>query len=280
MRIFAWTAAFAAMGIFVIACSTGASSSASAGISSSSGGDPADAIIDMYCHTIAAPFCQADYACCSFPLIHGTVEACEEAVLAGAWKPCANPWERDALRAALKSGAVVFDHAQFETCLTLLKSMVSGGAPCVYPPQYLLYSTCMGSFQGQIAPGDACPWPETKIDLDRALLCKDGTCQNGICIPFLKTGDHCVPSQYGPLAQPVNMRCNYMKHEGCWGMLTDAGGGGGGAGGAMPTGTCLPQAEFGVACDPGNHHECKALLCNPTTAKCGPAIGWGACANN
>jgi hypothetical protein len=280
MRIFAWTAAFAAMGVFVIACGTGTSSSASTGTSSSSGGDPAEALIDMYCHTIAAPFCESEYACCWLPFWGDTVASCEEWVIGSSSDFCGHPWKRDALRAALKSGAVVFDQAQFEACLTLLKSMVSGGAACVYPPEYLFLSTCRASFQGQIAPGDACPWPDTGPDFDRPLVCKDGTCQHNICVPFLKTGDPCDLSTYLPIEQPVNMRCNYMKNQGCWGILPDAGAGGGGAGGAMPTGTCRPQAEIGEACDPGNDHECKSLNCNLTTAKCGPVSERNACARN
>jgi hypothetical protein len=279
MRIFAWTAAFAAMGIFVVACGTSTSSSASAS-STSSGGDPETALINMYCHAIAAPFCEAEYACCSLPSLgwQRTIASCEADIFVASSTFCSVPWDRDALRAALRSGAVVFDHAQFEVCLTLLKSMVSGGAACVYPPEYLFWSTCIGSFQGQIAPGDACPWPAEGMPDDRPLPCNAGSCEHGICVPFIKTGDPCVPGP-APSDQPVNMRCNYRKHEGCWGILPDAGaGGGGGAGGAMPTGTCRPQAEIGEACDPGNHHECKSLYCNPTTAQCGPAIEGSPCA--
>jgi hypothetical protein len=163
----------------------------------------------------------------------------------------------------------VFDQVQFDLCIAQFKSMLAGGAACVEPPEHVFNTTCLSSFRGQGMPGDACPFPGDLWQAyweESALPCKAGRCENGICVPFLRTGDACRLD--GNPGMTSSMICNFPNKEVCWGTRGAGGaGGGGGAGGAEPVGTCRPQAELGDACDPGNDYECKSLHCD-ATGKC------------
>jgi hypothetical protein len=290
MRIFTGTAGFAAMWLFFFACTSGASSSATTVSTGTggfgTGGDDAASILDTFCNTIAPPFCDADYTCCTefgpgFGRLGAYVGAddvtglkiCEQWVSTGYVLGFCTPWYTEPVNIAayLRDGTIVFDQAQFDTCLALLKSMAAGGVACVEPPFHVLNTTCRSAFRGQIAPGDACPYPGDKwkqLSPESTMPCKDGRCENGKCVPFLKTGEPCSPSVSDNLGNSAAVLCNFPNKEVCWGAPGAGGsGGGGGAGGAEPMGTCRLQGELGDACDPGNPHECKSYHCD-TTGKC------------
>jgi hypothetical protein len=263
MYIFPRAAGFVALWLFVFACSSGASSSTSTG-STGSGGDAV--VIDAFCHSIVAPFCKAEYACCSMPQhsFGSTVDECPQVLVSDNQIFCPQGSSRALLEASLRAGTTIFDQAQFDTCLALLKSMSADGLACTEPPEYVFYTTCLGSFQGQIAPGDPC-----SDDLGYILPCKDGACEQGRCATFLKIGDACQVGieDTGP---PAGALCNYVKKEVCKGAR--------GAGPGL-TGTCGPQGEIGDACHLGNDHECKSLNCDVTTGKCALPGKWIGCFN-
>lgn len=287
MRIFPRAAGAAALFLFVFACSNGTSNSTTMGAtaSSSSTGSGVDAgasIIDTFCTTVAAAFCEADYTCCTNTLEQFDkglgIDVCKEDIATGRYYPklCAPSYDRPLLEAALQAGTTVFDQAQFDRCVTLLKSMAAGGAACVEPPKRVLLTTCLSAFRGQSDPGASCPWPQGWDWIDRGVLpCKDGSCNDSKCVPFLKIGDPCVLPSIDPVPQ-TDSRCNYVTQEACWGVTVQEGAGG--SGGAPVTGTCRPQGEVGDACDPGNYYECKSLNCDATTGKCAlPDPHWAAC---
>jgi hypothetical protein len=293
MHTFTRAASLAAMCHFVFACSEGASTSTtgaggftgSTGSTGSGGADSdaARAILDTFCNAVAAPFCEAVFACCASPGIFlkagpdadvaTNIKYCEQVVPEGRELPLCESGRRDDIAAHLRDGFIVFDQAQFDTCLDLLKSMTAGGAACVEPPKHVLLSTCTSAFRGQIALGDACPYPEELFRgraFEAGAVCKDGRCEHGKCVPFLKPGDACDLSidQQLLYSNPAPIICNFVNKEVCWGDPGAGGAGGGGdAGGAAPMGTCRPQGELGDACNPGNVHECKSFHCD-ATGKC------------
>jgi hypothetical protein len=248
----------------------------------------------MFCDTLARPYCEADYVCHMWPslAIDKGVDACVQVVFSGYPSFCAPVDVRTKLEASLRAGTTVFDQAQFDTCLALLKSMSAGGAACTEAPLDVFSTTCFSAFRGQGAPGDACSsrrnsWPNG-VGEDSVLSCKDGRCEDGKCVPFLKTGDACSLSinldDYFANQYPATMLCNYPNQERCWGDPGAGGAGGsggaggaggaGGGGGAEPMGTCRPQGDVGDACHPGNNRECKSYNCD-ATGKCAVPTGKG-----
>jgi hypothetical protein len=301
MHTFIRAASLAAMWLFVFACSEGTSTSTTGtGGSTGSGGagtggDAARSIVDAFCTTVTAPFCEAYLACCTHPdfniagglnLDYTTaLKNCEEVIPQDTFINhfCLGDRRREELAALLREGATVFDQAQFDSCLDLLKSMTAGGAACVEPPRNVLLKTCTTAFRGQIALGDACPYPEDTfryLFLQPSMVCKGGRCEYGKCVSFLKPGDACelILDQDLRYYNPAPTLCNLLNREVCRGDPGAGGaGGGGGAGGATVMGTCRPQGELGDACNPANPHECKSLNCD-VTGKCVlPDPDWSAC---
>jgi hypothetical protein len=264
MRIFTVAMGCAAIGFLVTSCFDDTNSTGT-------DVDSVDVIVDNVCRSLIVPFCEAMSACCQMQGDPSDVEfnLCEEGFLHGANSPapyCWNAADRDRLERALRTGIVVFDQAQFDTCLTGLKSMSAGGAACTWAPTSFLLASCLSAFQGQIAPGEACTW--TEFTFESVIPCKDGRCEHGECIPFLKTGDSC--DARNPTDVVANKVCNYLREEACRISPPDGGGGGGGAG-AEIMGTCGPKGDIGDACygrnEPQGWRECKSRTCD-ATAQC------------
>jgi hypothetical protein len=299
MRIFPWAASLAAMWLFVFACSetsspptsttgAGGSTGSTGSDSASTGVDPARALVDMFCTTVATPYCEAYLACCgdlsryqSFPRVDDATAflTCKEdwSEGTGHFGPICRRAIRPHIAAQLREGSTVFDQAQFDTCLNVLKSMTGGGAACAEPPFHVLLTTCISAFRGQLAPGEACPYEEDDFKylwLDASTVCKEGRCEYGKCVPYLKPGDACDLSidqgnqdgaDYNVSAANI---CNFINKEVCWGDPGTGGAGGGGdAGGPSVMGTCRPQGELGDACNPNNYHECNSFQCD-VAGKC------------
>lgn len=285
MRAFTVAVRGAAIGLFMASCtgnpstsSGSTTSSSSAGNTTSSsgaggaGGSTAKDIIKSFCTAVAMPLCQADYACCTdwhFQYAFGDgIDTCVNHV-GSSWAAFTfcNPsgsFDVDDLQANLEAGTTVFNQAQFDACLAELKALSAGGNACTMAPKRIGQTSCLNTFQGQIPPGGACSWNET-VWPDTGLPCKDGNCENGVCVAFAKMGEQCTVDPYDH-AVPTTMHCNTAKGEVCWG--PPDGGGTGGAGGGPALGTCHPRAKIGEPCDPGNWWECESYLCDPATSKC------------
>lgn len=299
MRILVITACVAVVGLLLANCtSTNPSTSASSGggsaaatsaASSSSTGivdhTAADAIIDGFCHAIVDPYCAADQICSAKdPFCQCNPYPTPENIF---WF-CSKDGLRDEVRTALETGQTKFDQPQFDACLARFKAMaadVPGGPACTEPPNILLWTVCLNSFKGQLAPGEPCGnWGPPNGDY-AAFLCKDGTCYNGVCVAHLKVGDPCpVPltvTDFGP-----GMTCNWHQEEWCMGPPPSGGfGGGGGSGGddAGPTqtmGICAPDGQLGDPCYAGSSpRQCKSRVCDAMTNTCVAPASGRACAS-
>lgn len=222
---------------------------------------PAQAVGKFF-GTVAAPFCEALYTCCTDQMFlqdfsGGTRDACKSLWTAGGGLGGRGLLT---LKASLVNGTTVFDAKALDTCIARLNARImppAGAAACVEPAPFVFLNTCMGAaFQGQIEPGDNCAaWPSLPEDLS-FLACKDGRCENGKCVPFLKMGEACDKDK-SPTS-PANTVCNFVQEQWC-------------QGGNGLSGSCGPRLEVGDACDPGNEasYLCKSLDCGQTF-KCGP----------
>jgi hypothetical protein len=283
MHTFTRVASLATMWLFIFACSEGTSTSTTgAGASTGStgsggtGGDATRSSFDKFCSSVATPLCGAYLSCCDpkpIWLLSGQDDAtnlknCEQYIFDALSLPLCRIGAKADMAAHLRDGLLVLDQAQFDTCLDLLKSMAVSGAACVEAPMHVLVTTCMSALRGQVALGDACPYPKDPygwLAVESATVCKDGRCEYGKCIPFLKPGDACdlKVDQEIFYSNPAPTLCNFLKKEVCWNDPgTGGAGGGGGAGGATVMGTCRLQGELGDACDPANVHECKSYHCD------------------
>jgi len=245
---------------FLASCdgSTGTGGDAS---STSTGGDATTALVDKFCADVAAAFCEADWNCCLQPGSHvgDNVNDCKRVFGYPMISFCYH-WstpDREDLEASLRAGTTIFDPAQRDTCLTLLKSMAAGGTACVEPPESVLIRSCLTAFRGQIPAGEPCTWPEA-VFTDSVAQCKDGRCESGKCVAFRKLGDPCDPKMgWGKAASLI---CNYSQYEWCKSPLPEDGG----AGDAGTMGTCAPMGDLGATCDPLNRTECRAETCDAT----------------
>jgi hypothetical protein len=272
MRIFLLVAGPVMFWPLVASCGGGSPVSpvdAGTGDDGSDDGAAARAVLDKFCNTLADAYCEAAFACCGPPFLDPdavSVDDCKSSWFASVWGPgVCNPQPsstRPAVEAMLRAGTTVFDEAQFEACVTLLKSMSAGGSACVAYPGTILHRTCMRPFQAQLAPGDACTWEYLTFP------CKEGRCEKGKCVAFLKTGDPC-DVDLRDLGAPAATICN-DPHNGevCRGARGTEGTGGSGSDGRL-LGTCGPQGELGDACHPGNNRECKSGHCD-ATGRCAP----------
>jgi len=232
--------------------------------------DATTALVDKFCNDVAAAFCEANWTCCLHAGEHfgQSVTDCKQKFGYPIVEFCnsiAYP-DRAALEASLRAGTTIFDQTQFDTCLALFKSMTAGGSACVAPAGRVIMTSCLSAFQGQILPGEPCPWPDVDF-ADSVAQCKDGRCETGRCVPFLKNGDTCSTKKVW--TDPALMICNYAHSEWCRSPLLDPDAGAGDAG---DMGTCVPMGDIGDPCDPnkvnpGYADECKGWNCD-ATGKC------------
>lgn len=268
MRIFTLAASCAAIGFFVPSCdedTPGRPDTSSTGADA----DSAAAIIDNFCKAIVAPLCEGHVACCGISAAppFSTLDLCKQGVidLANPVPFCWLDTQRKRLKADLQAGTVVFDQAQFDTCLSTLKALSAGGTACTESAMALADTICLSAFRGQIAPGEACTRDERNF-FQNVISCKGGRCEDDKCVPFLKTGDSCDPRN--PIGVAANTICNYVREEGCRIPPPPDAGGAGDGGGAELTGTCGPQGDIGDTCYGGNAapgwRECKSSTCDAT----------------
>jgi hypothetical protein len=220
--------------------------------------DPEDKEIDAFCDTALPPFCEALFACCTdkYWLIHdlnagATPEECVQKWRAS-W--CLRDITEPSLKASLKAGSTVLDHERLDKYVEQLKAMSESGAACVIPPAFFFLYSCFGAFRGQLAAGAACDW---KVEDTSFMQCKDGRCEQGICVPFLKTGDTCAMAErMTPPHSATNKLCNYVEGEWCQG--------------SGDIGTCGPLGKVGDACPEvaGGLYSCMSHHCNDGT--CAP----------
>lgn len=282
MRIFTLVANSASLGLFIAGCSgdhtVGSTSSGTSSVGSTStgtgGGNVSAVTIDTFCSTFFTAYCNATQACTPDDLDCQCYPGADSSSM---FDFCYPSYIRTALEKSLQTRTTIFDQAQFDNCLARLKSLSTSGPACAEPPQALRWTTCLGAFQGQLAPGESCgDWGPYFGDY-AALACKDGTCDNGVCVAYLKLGDAC-PLSWAPLL-PANMYCNYRKEEWCHG-VPGTGGAGGGDGGTDAMGFCAPAGELGDPCHPKNRGgECKSLTCDEATNKCTPPAAGQACSH-
>lgn len=246
---------------------TGSPNSAGAGGMSSSGSaadaDAITALVDKYCEEVGSAFCDADWTCCMRAGSHvgENVNDCRQAFgfpILPFCNPTAYP-DRADLESSLRAGTTVFDEQQLEKCLAQLKSLTAGGAACIEPPGSIVQRSCLSAFQGKILPGEPCTWPD-KDFADSVAQCKDGRCENGKCVAFLKLGDACSPEKIWP--DPAGMVCNYMQYQWCKHPPAD-----GGAGDAGDLGVCAPMGELGDSCypSPNDTAQCRGWVCDMTS---------------
>ena len=208
------------------------------------------------CGTIAGPFCEALFACCTAGLVlnayGATASECTTKMTADCLGDVAGRIE-----ASIAAGQTILDGAQLDQCVKKLEAMSVGGAACTEPPRVVLLTDCVTAYRGQIEPGDACTWSSDDLSFAH---CKDGLCQQGTCAPFVATGAMCsaTPGEDG--------FCNYTKGEWCIG---DA-----------QMGVCGPRGDIGAACNhPGGATlECKSKHCGQD-GKCAAPTPDGICEN-
>lgn len=215
---------------------------------------PAHAVTTFF-SAVAAPFCEALYACCTDQRFledfgGSTLDGCKARWADGAGLGGSALL---ALKTSLVNGHTVFDQTQVDPCLARLNARLlstpAGRAACVEPAPFLLLNTCLGgAFRGQLDPGATCSaWPGMPEDLSFA-ACKDGRCVNGKCVPFLKTGDACHISVR--TSDFPDTLCNFIQEEWC----RDA---------PEQIGICGPRIDVEDVCNPGNDvaYLCKSLEC-------------------
>lgn len=244
------------------------------------GPDPNDPV-SKFCSTVGPVYCEALFACCGrtkvLEGIGGTVEGCK-ALMSG--PHCLREYEnlddsygidnmlennrRYGLRRRMKDGQTILDQAQLDACVAGLAPMAAGGAACVAPVDDFFIIKCLTAFKGQLPHGDACNWySEQQPALRYAFIpCKEGRCEDGKCVPFLKVGDTCDP--VAGMTKPGV--CDYLHDEAC-DVRVDT-----------DTWACGPRKEIGQACDPFMAWpECKSGTCdaNHTCAPVTPMNGCG-----
>jgi hypothetical protein len=205
------------------------------------------AAVDAFFGAAAPPFCEALFACCTDTTFlqsfaGGSVDNCK-----AGWSRGENLGDRTllSLKTALVNGQSVFDPAKLDACVTHLKTMAAGGAACVEPVPFYLFNVCMGAFQGQVAPDEACTWGMSNVEDLSFVECKDGRCFDGKCVPFLKTGDVCIGHAH--ITDSPDTTCNLLRGEWCI------------AGGVY--GTCSPRHDLGETCFDAEIYICKSLTC-------------------
>jgi hypothetical protein len=214
-------------------------------------GDP----VERFCAAIWDPFCEALFACCDDPealgSYGGTLESCK-----ALGNDCIAGAQSD-LGPLLASGSTVLDDEKLDACVCTLEAMTAGGAACDRAPQLVLTLDCLSAFEGQVPPGETCTLGSDVISY---IECREGLCENGLCVAFVESGAPCNPNAG---ATP----CNYSDGEWC---LYD---------GAMAT--CGPRGDIGGACAPAGEYTlaCKSGMCGDA-GTCALPDQSAACAGN
>jgi len=214
----------------------GASTSTS---SSSAGGGTSGDPIATWCDAVGAPYCEAQYACCTS--MTGTVEACKTEWAA----ECEGNLARD-VGPVLSSGASQLNAARLQACVDKLEMLASGA--CTEPPNVVFLMECVAAFEGQVAPGAPCVTTPDDISY---VECSHGLCQNGACVAFKQEGEACTLTGSG--------LCDYTN--GLWCAFDGM------------TASCAMRGDIGAPCttdpvDPA--FECKSLVCD-ASGMCGAA---------
>src|SRR5687768_691649 len=139
MRSLGLTALFAAAtGLVFAACGddheTGQATTSSASASSTGGGGDGQggawtgmSVNEELCGAVAAPFCEALFACCTAPVIlqayGGKVDACTAMMSADCLGNTA-----PLIEASIAAGKTILDEAQLDQCVKKLEAMSGGGA--------------------------------------------------------------------------------------------------------------------------------------------------------
>jgi hypothetical protein len=160
------------------------------------------------------------------------------------------------LRASLKAGTSILNQTKLDECVAQFKAMSTGGATCVVPPMYYFFTTCFGAFQGQIEPGEACDFA---VEKDSFMQCKGGRCDNGICVPFIKSGDACpFARELLDVTLTTERLCNYTEGE--WCRIAEG----------ASTETCGPVGNVGDSCA-SSFYACMSHNCGSQDT-CEPPI--------
>jgi len=226
-----------------------------------------DKDIDLFCDATTPRACEALVTCCDGRPPYGstTIDECTQ----GLRDECHGAFGLP-IAALIRAGATVLDQDRLQACVSRLQSILAGGRACVEPPLFYYYHVCLGAFRGQIAAGEPCDWPPDLQDVGDFIPCKDGVCQDGKCVPFIKTGEAC-PTQVPGTPYYADQLCNYVAGEWCRG--------------TPDTGTCGPRGEVGDACNPVGYqlYECKSFICSadseclPSTQTIGFSTQYAAC---
>jgi hypothetical protein len=196
------------------------------------------------CDDVAAPFCDALFACCADPQtlgkVGGSVAACNTQFAASCKHDIA-----DAILPTALAGATVLDTTRLSNCVDLLRGMKAGGAACTRPPRFVVELDCIAAFRGQLDDGAAC---DASMLHDIAFVpCKAGTCQRGTCRAFLAKGATCDPATNNTAAGG----CNFPDGYNC----SDRG----------TVGSCMPRGALGDACDTkASSFSCTSMSCDPS----------------
>lgn len=212
--------------------STNTSTTSTSSTGGSGGGGTGTEDFAEFCQSVADPFCEALFACCTDPTEleqwGGTVDACKTQLET----ECTTDLESE-LGPLYAMGLTDLDPDRLATCVSTLESLTAGS--CTEPPQLVLF-LCYTSFEGKVPAGESCgatgndtSWTE----------CEEGYCDSGTCVAFLESNAPCTPGGNAEY-------CNFTEGEWC----LDA------------TDTCGPRLAAGQPClaVPDNP-ECLSMNC-------------------
>lgn len=235
----------------------GAMTTATSGSSSGTGGTSPQ--LTKFCDDLAAPYCEALFACCTDQVklnqAGGSVAGCK-AKFATSCNTDFGGW----FNPHLQAGDTVLSDPALATCVSSLVAMKGGGAACTRPPTFVLELDCIAAFKGTIAAGAACD--SSNLPDSAYIICDKGNCDQGTCKAFLATGAACNPA----LDDTYAAGCNFPAQEHCVG--TGA------------AGKCGPIGKVGDACTPPDHDKtfgCYSMSCGPAGKCVDPTVD-GICA--
>jgi hypothetical protein len=198
------------------------------------------------CDDVAAPFCDALFACCTDPQtlgkVGGSVAACNTQFPASCKRDIA-----DAILPSAMAGATVLDETRLSACVDLLRSMKAGGAACTRPPVFVVELDCVAAFRGQLDNGASC---DASMLHDIAFVpCNAGTCERGTCHAFLASGAACDPAANNTAAGGCDFRDGYN----CSATTT------------ATVGSCVRRGALGDGCDTkASSFSCSSMSCDPS----------------
>ena len=247
-------APFVSLTVALTAC--GGSGGAGGGGSTGTGGAvDAAAQLAKFCDDLAAPYCEALFACCADPTrldSHG-------GTLAGCKTDFATTCQTEVqpmLEPHVAAGTTKLDEAALAACVSTLSGMKAGGAACVRPPTFVLQLDCVSAFKGTLAPGAACD--TSTLNDTEWLICDHGACRSGKCQAFRASGATCDPAEDDSAAAG----CEFPAGEHC-----------------LAGGKCGPVGKVGEACaTPGQDKVfgCASMSCGPA-GTCVAPTEYGIC---